>query len=215
MRSRSARSCVAIRCCPSAERSPSWDRSAALAPVSMPSDVALSGERRSRLSATPSSSASASASVAAVGALRVHPFISGSAAADTSAAIASRRPSKGPRTAVSRRTGNTIGFERSIKERSDQASGVPVRSPIPPHRPGGLCRCHRSILCRRLHVDTGRGVRGTDDSWPPCRCAVRSNAICPVIRRRKGSECWPGRGRYCSSRYGTFRASRCRTTRID
>ena len=44
-RARSARSCFAIRCCPSAERSVSWDRSAALAPVSMPSEVALSGEQ--------------------------------------------------------------------------------------------------------------------------------------------------------------------------
>ena len=43
-RSRSARTCCAMRCCPSAERSASSDRSPARAPVSMPSEVAVSGD---------------------------------------------------------------------------------------------------------------------------------------------------------------------------
>ena len=88
------RSCLTIRCCPSAERSASCDRSAALAPVSMPRDVALSGKRRRRFSASSSSSASASRSVV-VGVIAVrspaHADSNGSAAKDVSAATASRR----------------------------------------------------------------------------------------------------------------------------
>jgi hypothetical protein len=45
-RARSCRTWAAIFCWPSADRSASSDRSAALAPVSTPSDVALSGAKR-------------------------------------------------------------------------------------------------------------------------------------------------------------------------
>ena len=62
-RSRSLRSWLAIRCCPSAERSMSCERSSALAPVSRPSDVAVSGSSRRRLLPMSSSNARASASV--------------------------------------------------------------------------------------------------------------------------------------------------------
>jgi hypothetical protein len=93
--SRSARTCFARRCCPSAERSASWNRSAALAPVSLPSEVAVSGNRRRRLSPTPSSSATASVSPVAGGDAgsplsRALPDISGRALADASAAATPR-----------------------------------------------------------------------------------------------------------------------------
>ena len=91
-RSRSARTCFARRCWPSAERSASWDRSAALAPVSMPSDVALSGSRRRRSSATlveQLQRVGASFDAGGAGApSRAHADISGRAAADASAARA-------------------------------------------------------------------------------------------------------------------------------
>src|SRR5688572_13166292 len=62
-RARSARTCSAIRCFPNSERSASCERSAARAPVAMPNDVALSGNRASRCSAHSSSSAIASLSM--------------------------------------------------------------------------------------------------------------------------------------------------------
>ncbi len=98
-RSRSRRSRPAIRCCPSADRSASCERSSALAPVSMPSDVAVSGTSRSR--PLPMSSSNALASGAAVGeevvaaavdaGSRLHADISGKVAVDARVAMASRR----------------------------------------------------------------------------------------------------------------------------
>src|SRR6185503_20222691 len=87
------RSWLVIRRTPSADRSVSLERRAALAPVSMPSDVALSGARLRRSSANWSSSESVSASmfVAEDGDERPQPCISGRAAVDVRTAIASRR----------------------------------------------------------------------------------------------------------------------------
>ena len=61
-------SCCASRCCPSADRSASCDRSAARGPVSTPSEVALSGKSFKRLLARLSSSAAAPASSVAAAA---------------------------------------------------------------------------------------------------------------------------------------------------
>src|SRR5687767_12021083 len=56
-RARSERITAARRACPSGERSESFERNATLAPLSMPSEVALSGDRARRLAATESRSA--------------------------------------------------------------------------------------------------------------------------------------------------------------
>src|SRR4029079_2701233 len=94
----SARTCAAVRCFPASERSVSSERRPARAPVSIPSDVAPSGPSFTRLSATSSSSLSASASPGVAGpvdAAGAPPppqlAITGNAAVDASAAIASRR----------------------------------------------------------------------------------------------------------------------------
>ena len=83
---------IARRRLPASERSDSCDRRAARAPVSIPSDVALSGCRVSSADAMSSRSFRASASDGALGGgPSPHPVTSGRAAADASAARASRR----------------------------------------------------------------------------------------------------------------------------
>ena len=80
----------------------SCERSSALAPVSRPSDVAVSGTSRRRLLPMSSSNARASASVSGEAAVveavdpgsRLHADISGSVAVDASVAMAWRRVNK-------------------------------------------------------------------------------------------------------------------------
>src|SRR5258705_5651167 len=87
--------------CPSADRSASFERSAASASVSIPSDVALSGKCSRKFSPISSSIFNASASVflaAAAGAgvgSPVHPCSSGKVAVQARDAMASRRFIKG------------------------------------------------------------------------------------------------------------------------
>ena len=93
-RSRSARTWSAMRFLPASERSVSCERRAALAPVSMPSDVALSGNKASRRSAHSSISPSAAASLLSGLDDSRSPMqaeSSGRAAVDAKAAMTSRR----------------------------------------------------------------------------------------------------------------------------
>src|SRR4051812_36779687 len=114
----------------------------------MPSEVALSGNRRRRLSATESSSASAPASVAGGGAPRrspEHADISGPAAAETSTVMASRRLSEDLATATSPLSlPATLGISRPLVE------DHPVQPELVLHL--GEARCEECLFDRHEHL---------------------------------------------------------------